>query len=381
MNFNALRKQLGMSAEKSDRDNLTLLTQWVQENLSQDSQVSGTEQEQLTSYQSLIEAYWATNPDSNTVSPLPNEHLIFTAASLGLDRVISALKLTPAQLAIKNKAGMSPLHLAAVKGHVNTTEALLALGATGSALNNQGQYPIFSALMLPIASNETLKKNKITIFNLLLKEENQITLQHKDDSGNTIMQQLALHDFSPLLNDILASHSELAFINNNLTHYPIHTAILNNQLPNIKLLLALDNGPMLADRNGWAALHYAARKSTPEILDYCCQATPDIDIPDTTGRTPLMLAADLGNLPAMEQLIEHGAKVNSVDQHGLTVLHHAVDSGNKNVVRLLLKNPAVDINAEDNKGKTPLRRSELNHYDAITALLSEETNHPSTLRS
>ena len=199
----------------------------------------------------------------------------------------------------------------------------------------------------------------------------QPIILHQDQSGDTVLHQLALHHFPSLLDDLLATHSELAYIKNNHSHYPIHTAVLNNQLPNIQLLLAVNDGPMLADNHGWTALHYAARRSKPEILDYCCQITPNIDLLDNKGQSPLMLAAALGNLSAMIKLIEHGANVNIVDKYGLTVLHHAVESGNENVVGWLLENTTVDIHAKDYRNKTALQYTEHTRHDGIKGLLSE----------
>lgn len=334
MNINLLRNQLGMSTEKPGVENLNLLVHWVQKNLSQDIQFSGTENEQLASYEQLIESYWAD------CIP-PNENTVFTCALLGFDRVITTLHPNPEQLNRQNAAGMSPLHLAAIKGHVHTTKALLTLGANAAVLNHSSQYPLFSALTLPIAHNEQLKTNKIAIFKLL-QTHNATTIQHQDDNGDTILQQLALHHFSSLLNEVLAQHEELAYLKNNHTHYPIHTAVLNNQADNVNVLLTLNDVASLVDSHGWVALHYAARAGTPEILTYCCQATPSIDIADAEGRTPLMLAADLGNLPNMLTLIDYGANVNATDNYGFTVLHHAVESNNENIVLWLIEN--TDIN-------------------------------------
>jgi ankyrin repeat protein len=76
------------------------------------------------------------------------------------------------------------------------------------------------------------------------------------------------------------------------------------------------------------------------------------------GRTPLMLAAELGNIDAVATLIRHGAKTELVDHQGFTVLHHAVKAGNPELVRWLLENAKLDVNAKDEHNHTPLSLSE-----------------------
>lgn len=357
MNLNLLRDQLGMSTYKPEVENLNLLIHWVQQNLSQDIQFSGTEKEQLASYEQLVKSYWAD------CIP-PNENTIFTCALRGFDRVITTLHPRPEELNRQNAAGMSPLHLAAIKGHVHTTSSLLTLGANAAVLNHSSQYPLFSALILPMSHNEQLITNKIAIFKLL-QAHNPTTIKQQDNNGDTVLQQLALHHFSSLLNEVLAEHSELAYLKNNHTHYPIHTAVLNNQADNVNVLLALKDVASLVDSNGWVALHYAARAGTPEILTYCCQATQNIDMADAEGRTPLMLAASLGNLPNILTLIAYGANVNVIDNYGFTVLHHAVESNNERIVNWLVENTDININAKNYQQKTALALRELNDDNAI----------------
>ena len=69
----------------------------------------------------------------------------------------------------------------------------------------------------------------------------------------------------------------------------------------------------------------------------------------------LHLAASQGNLGLMRTLIQAGHAVNAFDEMGLTPLHHAVDYGRVEDIRLLLENGA-DVNARDvaNHGNTAL---------------------------
>lgn len=141
-------------------------------------------------------------------------------------------------------------------------------------------------------------------------------------------------------------------------------------------MLQIKEGTILADSSGWTALHYAACYANQEILEECCRSSTNKDAPDFTGKTPLMIAAELGRLFAVQILLQHGAQAHITDSAGFSVLHHAVKSGNLKVVRWLIENTNIDINAKDNHNLTPLQISETNvsetgDMEKITALLLE----------
>jgi uncharacterized protein len=77
-------------------------------------------------------------------------------------------------------------------------------------------------------------------------------------------------------------------------------------------------------------------------------------------KSPLAYAAEAGNLPAAELLLQHGADVNARDYFGVTPLIDAVDSGSEGIVALLLR-AGADANASFKTGlkQTPLMRAVL----------------------
>lgn len=76
-----------------------------------------------------------------------------------------------------------------------------------------------------------------------------------------------------------------------------------------------------------------------------------VDLRDSRGQTPLILASAFGSLEAMEWLIDRGAEVNAASASGITALHLAVGDAGK--VRLLIDHGA-DIHARTLMGRTPL---------------------------
>ncbi|EWZ49027.1 ankyrin repeat protein [Fusarium oxysporum f. sp. albedinis] len=72
------------------------------------------------------------------------------------------------------------------------------------------------------------------------------------------------------------------------------------------------------------------------ILEMADKVGINIDGKDSSGRTPLLLAAEHGHEAVVRLLLEGGAHTNAADKiEGRTPLSYAVDNGHEAVVRLL----------------------------------------------
>jgi len=75
---------------------------------------------------------------------------------------------------------------------------------------------------------------------------------------------------------------------------------------------------------------------------------------DEHGRTPLHLAAGMGQVDVARMLVERGADMSAQDEHGRTPLHLAASRGRVDVARMLVERGA-DVSAQDEHGSTPLQ--------------------------
>ncbi|RSM04068.1 hypothetical protein CEP52_007049 [Fusarium oligoseptatum] len=150
--------------------------------------------------------------------------------------------------------------------------------------------------------------------------------------------------------------------------------------------------PNMQDDKGWTALCYDCSSDllgdTPEILGVLLRI-PGIDpnLANNLGRTALSLVAEIGCIERVDILLAvNGIDPDARDTSGRSPLSWALKShgfkkgdyslqntnDRKQVVRRLIALPAVDINAEDAEGLTPLLRAiKIDFSDEFVALLQE----------
>jgi hypothetical protein len=94
-----------------------------------------------------------------------------------------------------------------------------------------------------------------------------------------------------------------------------------------------------------------------EILNLLLEDGADLDKKNNAGQTPLFLACELGHTDIAKLLLDFGANPNLVlDDNGHTVLHYLAEIDwkvSEEIINLLCKS-GVDVNKENNTGKTPL---------------------------
>ncbi|CAI5492616.1 unnamed protein product, partial [Closterium sp. Naga37s-1] len=100
----------------------------------------------------------------------------------------------------------------------------------------------------------------------------------------------------------------------------------------VKLVLKPNPGGPPLPTNAAAAAAAAAAASSANGTT----AAPSSPLPCVTSTTPLIIAADAGNTPAVSALLAAGADANRRDEDGMTALDAAAAAGNKEVVGLLL---------------------------------------------
>lgn len=146
--------------------------------------------------------------------------------------------------------------------------------------------------------------------------------------------------------------------------YPLHTAARLTQTRVLEALLAANPKLTLkADEDGRLPIHWACTTTSLDTIRAILDATPrksfDPDTTDSSGWTPLMIAASLpsdGGLATIDLLLARDAEVKIQSNNGGTALHFATSKQNVDVVKKLL-NSGASARVKDKRGQLPLHRA------------------------
>lgn len=152
-----------------------------------------------------------------------------------------------------------------------------------------------------------------------------------------------------------------------------------NSLPNIVEALLIAGADVNKQKSDWQTPLMCVLKTYPsdsqtEIFQMFL-AQPDINLSlrDENGYTALIWAA-VANAPValIEQLLAKGADINAKDNHGTTVLMHALGATNGVVSAanaMFLIESGADVNAKDRSHYTALDYAQKSHNAEIRALV------------
>lgn len=315
MNYKTLESSyngLSLTPLLQDTDQLKTLEKWCYQHISRDVRCNDKDNnKKYNFYKTLAENYinftkvLPKDLDSQ-VAELNGLNPIQYAATHGYDRYIESFKHSNITLDTIINAytinNMTALHIAAVKGHLYTTQALISLGANPNLVNQSEQLPLHCALMIPALCSQDNINKKMAVFNVL-RDLVPKELFHKDVDGQTVFHLMALHPgLETLLAKMLQHYPAGAMDANNHAHTPVHVAILQNNIAGVRLLLKNPDVAKLKDARNRTPLHYAAAYGSADMVTLCKLHTADSEARDKEGLTPLELASKRENNDAMEIL-------------------------------------------------------------------------------
>ena len=345
MNFKQLCALLALEEGLNRANKKSALINWCQQHISSDLHFIGSDIEIYDQYYQLALNYvdnflpHALDEFEAPQPPLDNLSPIHYAARQGYNIYLASQEKEKISHVINSKdhLGLTPLHYACSLGHVETVKTLLSLGADPTITNAAGQTPLFSCVRIPSLCEETLITNKTAIGLILIDQMTISDLALVDDSGNTALHEVVVHNLPSLVAKLIEKNPQLAFIANNFQRYPIHLAILNSQKENVAILLAVAGVEQLSDEKGRTALHYSAFYGGMGMLQLCCTYCKDLNIRDKENKTPLMQAAFAGRSALVELLLRMRADASLKSSSNMTALDYAIKNKHQSIVTILEK--------------------------------------------
>lgn len=298
-----------------------------------------------------------------------------------------------------------PIHYAIKTGKVDLAFFLLENGAQVNSRDEQKRTPLHFAIR---------DRHDNLVETLMSYKELDINLQDVD--GRTPLHWAVMGLSEALLRKILTDPRTNMGITDNDRRTPLTYAAYWGQKAGVRTILenstslqqhhAEDLSPVIcAAQQGWrdltlelvtrvsdinhhrgrdrkGFLHWAAINNWDEVIQVAVdKAGAKFSQIDTSGKTPLHYAAELGNHAAAKCLVRCGASSQVGDNIGITAIQLAAKEGFADVLNLLLQESDYDVNAKDAQGNTLLHWAASWDWASIIRIVIEHPDVDLSIRN
>jgi ankyrin repeat protein len=205
-----------------------------------------------------------------------------------------------------------------------------------------------------------------------------------DSRGGTLLHTAALFGWTEVVGVLVRAGAKVnAADAEGVT--PLHHAASGGHAELVEALLRAGADPRLKDKKGETPVSrgmlplVSTQGRDRQIMDLLLQHGGDPNVKDeTTGFSPLHIAALTGDAQFARALLNAGAQPNTGNKLGGTPLHVAAQGGHPQIVQLLVDSGA-DLSAKASEGTTALElAAEKGHADVIKTLLASEADPNAT---
>ncbi|CAB3401444.1 unnamed protein product [Caenorhabditis bovis] len=256
------------------------------------------------------------------------------------------------------------LRSAACNGQLGVLELLLSKGVHVDECGNSDRTALRAAAWA----------GQLAAVQLLLQAGADV--DRRDSENRTALMAAAFMDHKPVVQVILQYGADINAVDKSgatAFHLNLSNGSKGPQHQETTQLL-LEHGALctIEDGNGRVVLHLAAYHgdaSLPEIL----KQSTSVDVQDSMGQTPLILAASQGQLESVRLLVESNADVDCIDHNGRTALQWAAINGHTDTVRYLCGVGSDELH-KDNDGAISLHYAVAHdNVDLVRILINEQT--------
>ncbi len=287
--------------------------------------------------------------DGNDVNKLTHDGrtYIFWAAYKNRLELMKYLKANGARTDIIDSHGYSLVNFCAVTGQMNFDiyDFCIEYGSIlTEEFNSNGANPLL--LLSSFFENE----QQLSYFT-----GKGLDLNSQDEDGNNAFVYAAKSGNMFMMNLLLDKHMD-PHVNNDAALFFAARGMRRkpNKLPVYEFLQSLGCDYKVLNEDNQNLLHILSKTSKDTtLLHHLISNGVSLDQRDNEGLTPVSVAVDRNNFPALILYNKSKPNFEVVDQKGNNLIHKAVKHENAQLLDFILSH-GVDINAKNNDGLTPL---------------------------
>lgn len=330
-------------------------------------------------YGDAVQALLEAGADVNAADP-EGMNALHLACQGEETNMVARLIAAGAKLDVTNHAGRTPLDIAVWEGRTEVAQVLRTLGASGSIAESKAMGALRGTVRdetgEPVASE--------TVFCTRVGDDMAARYGAMTDRvGGYAIDRLPLGTYKIYVYDGgTLRHQTVALTNRGEIAEAVEFRIAGagDATRKLRHLSRCRDGSMTQlheegaapnaqdPENGDTALHHAAAYLQSRDLQVLLEAGAHVDATNRWQKTPLMDAAQNGNLRNAECLLKAGADVNRRDHMGNTALHLACKTGHRNVAEMLVESGA-DLAATNRWDRTPLDEAVWENHSRLAETL------------
>jgi NF-kappa-B inhibitor alpha len=212
-----------------------------------------------------------------------------------------------------------------------------------------------------------------------------------DDDGDTLLHVAIIQLLADVALSFISMTPDCHHLNmaNRLLQTPLHLAVITGQTGVVRRLLVAGADICARDRHGNTPIQIAAREGYQDVVSTLLEPVREnelaqnkhetshqnipqnLNVRNYEGHTCLHVASLHGNRAVMQILLANGSDVNTGDgKSGRTVLHYAAETNNVEIVKFLLQQDNVNVNARTYGGVSARMLADSRDYSGVVTVLT-----------